>query len=81
MLEGPLTTEPDQLRPSFTVPTITLAGDVNGAPYPDSRTYAKQFSGRYAHRLNEGGLGYNLPQEAPEAFANAIGDVDNFSWM
>jgi pimeloyl-ACP methyl ester carboxylesterase len=64
--------------PVITVPTITLEGDANGAPHPDSRTYAKQFSGAYAHRLIDGGVGHNLPQEAPEAFATAIVDVDRF---
>ena len=62
--------------PVITVPTITLEGDANGAPHPDPAAYAKKFSGRYAHRLIKGGIGHNLPQEAPRAFARAIIDVD-----
>ena len=50
--------------PVITVPTITLEGDANGAPHPDPSAYAKKFSGKYAHRLIEGGIGHNLPQEA-----------------
>jgi pimeloyl-ACP methyl ester carboxylesterase len=61
--------------PLITVPTITLEGDANGAPHPDPIAYAKEFSGRYAHRTITGGIGHNLPQEAPEAFAEAILDV------
>jgi pimeloyl-ACP methyl ester carboxylesterase len=62
--------------PVITVPTITLEGDANGAPHPDPSTYAEKFSGRYSHRTIEGGIGHNLPQEAPEAFAKAVIDVD-----
>jgi pimeloyl-ACP methyl ester carboxylesterase len=62
--------------PDITVPTITLEGDANGAPHPDASAYASKFSGRYAHRVIEGGVGHNLPQEAPQAFAQAIIDVD-----
>jgi pimeloyl-ACP methyl ester carboxylesterase len=62
--------------PAITVPTITLEGDANGAPHPDPRSYAGKFSGKYSHRTIEGGIGHNLPQEAPEAFANAVIDVD-----
>jgi pimeloyl-ACP methyl ester carboxylesterase len=58
--------------PVITVPTITLEGDANGAPHPDPSTYAKKFSGRYSHRLIEGGVGHNLPQEAPKEFADAV---------
>jgi pimeloyl-ACP methyl ester carboxylesterase len=58
--------------PVITVPTITLEGDANGAPHPDPSAYAKKFSGRYSHRLIEGGVGHNLPQEAPKAFADAV---------
>jgi len=58
------------------VPTITLEGDANGAPHPDSSTYAKRFIGPYVHRLVTGGIGHNLPQEAPEAFAKAVIDAD-----
>ncbi|MDM0028853.1 alpha/beta fold hydrolase [Variovorax saccharolyticus] len=60
--------------PAITVPTITLEGDANGAPHPDASTYAKRFSGPYAHRLIKGGIGHNLPQEAPDAFASAVVD-------
>jgi pimeloyl-ACP methyl ester carboxylesterase len=62
--------------PPISVPTITLEGDANGAPHPDPATYALKFSGRYEHRLITGGIGHNLPQEAPQAFANAVADVD-----
>jgi pimeloyl-ACP methyl ester carboxylesterase len=58
--------------PAISVPTITLEGDANGAPHPDASSYARKFSGRYAHRTIEGGIGHNLPQEAPEAFADAV---------
>ena len=61
--------------PVIAVPTITLEGDANGAPHPDPGSYAKKFSGKYAHRLITGGIGHNLPQEAPRAFAEAIVDV------
>ena len=64
--------------PDITVPTITLEGDANGAPHPDASAYAKKFSGSYAHRVIEGGVGHNLPQEAPQAFAQAIVDVDGY---
>jgi len=64
--------------PVITVPTITLEGDANGAPHPDPQSYAKKFSGKYSHRLITGGVGHNLPQEAPQAFAQAIVDVDGF---
>jgi pimeloyl-ACP methyl ester carboxylesterase len=61
--------------PVISVPTITLEGDANGAPHPEPSTYAKKFSGRYEHRTITGGIGHNLPQEAPQAFAEAIADV------
>ncbi len=61
--------------PVIAVPTITLEGDANGAPHPDPSAYAKKFSGTYSHRTIDGGIGHNLPQEAPEAFAAAIMDV------
>jgi pimeloyl-ACP methyl ester carboxylesterase len=64
--------------PVITVPTITLEGDANGAPHVEPSVYAKKFSGRYAHRLITGGIGHNLPQEAPQAFAQAVIDVDAF---
>jgi pimeloyl-ACP methyl ester carboxylesterase len=62
--------------PMIDVPTITLEGDANGAPHPDPNAYAKKFAGKYEHRLITGGIGHDLPQEAPEAFAKAIIDVD-----
>ena len=62
--------------PTIGVPTITMEGDANGAPHPDPANYAKMFSGKYEHRLVTGGIGHNLPQEAPQAFAKAIIDVD-----
>jgi pimeloyl-ACP methyl ester carboxylesterase len=62
--------------PVITVPTITLEGDANGAFHPDPSAYAKKFSGRYSHRTIEGGIGHNLPQEAPEAFAQAVIDAE-----
>ncbi|TIP60030.1 MAG: alpha/beta hydrolase [Mesorhizobium sp.] len=65
-------------RPEIDVPTITLEGDANGAPHPDPDAYAKKFSGKYEHRLITGGIGHDLPQEAPDAFATAIIDVDKF---
>jgi pimeloyl-ACP methyl ester carboxylesterase len=61
--------------PVIKVPTITLEGDANGAPHPEPGAYAKKFSGRYEHRTITGGIGHNLPQEAPQAFAEAIVDV------
>jgi pimeloyl-ACP methyl ester carboxylesterase len=64
--------------PVITVPAITLEGDANGAPHPDPSSYAGKFSGRYSHRTIEGGIGHNLPQEAPEAFADAVIDVDSY---
>jgi len=64
--------------PVVTVPTITLEGDANGAPHPDPASYAKKFSGRYLHRTIKGGIGHNLPQEAPQAFAQAVEDVDAY---
>jgi pimeloyl-ACP methyl ester carboxylesterase len=64
--------------PNITVPTITLEGDANGAPHPEPAAYAKKFSGKYAHRTINGGVGHNLPQEAPQAFAQAVMDVARF---
>jgi pimeloyl-ACP methyl ester carboxylesterase len=61
--------------PEITVPTITMEGDANGAPHADPSAYAKKFSGKYEHRLITGGIGHNLPQEAPQAFAQAVVDV------
>jgi pimeloyl-ACP methyl ester carboxylesterase len=62
--------------PDITVPAITLEGDANGAPHPEPSAYAKKFTGRYWHRTIEGGIGHNLPQEAPEAFTQAVIEVD-----
>ena len=64
--------------PAIAVPTISLEGDANGAPHPNPDAYASKFSGKYAHRTIPGGVGHNLPQEAPQAFAQAIVDVDSF---
>ena len=65
--------------PVITVPTITLEGDANGAPhFPDDTPYRKKFPGKYAYRVIKGGIGHNLPQEAPQAFAKAVIDVDHF---
>jgi pimeloyl-ACP methyl ester carboxylesterase len=65
--------------PLISVPTITLEGDANGAPHPEPGSYASKFSGKYEFRLIKGGIGHNLPQEAPQAFARAIIDVDGFA--
>jgi pimeloyl-ACP methyl ester carboxylesterase len=64
--------------PVITVPTITLEGDANGAPHPEPGAYRAKFSGKYAHRTISGGVGHNLPQEAPQAFAQAVVDVDGY---
>jgi pimeloyl-ACP methyl ester carboxylesterase len=64
--------------PVITVPTITLEGDANGAPHLDASAYARKFSGKYSHRIINGGIGHNLPQEAPQAFAQAVVDVDSY---
>lgn len=64
--------------PVITVPTITLEGDANGAPHPDPSAYARKFAGKYEHRTITGGIGHNLPQEAPQAFAQAVVDVDHY---
>ena len=64
--------------PVINVPTITLEGDANGAPHPDPAAYAKYFSGKYRHRLITGGIGHNLPQEAPRAFAQAVVEADGY---
>lgn len=63
------------LAPTIGVPTITMEGDANGAPHPEPVVYAKKFTGKYEHRHITGGIGHNLPQEAPSAFAQAILDV------
>ena len=64
--------------PVIAVPTITMEGDANGAPHLDPSAYAKKFSGKYEHRTLTGGIGHNLPQEAPQAFAEAVIDVAKF---
>lgn len=63
--------------PTIAAPTITLEGDANGAPHPPASAYAAKFTGRYAHRVIAGGIGHNLPQEAPQAFADAVVDADH----
>lgn len=65
--------------PVITVPAITLEGDANGAPHPDPSSYANKFSGKYSNRIINGGVGHNLPQEAPQAFADAVIEVDGYS--
>jgi pimeloyl-ACP methyl ester carboxylesterase len=65
--------------PTIGVPTITMEGDANGAPHPEPAQYAAKFTGKYEHRTINGGIGHNLPQEAPQAFAQAIIDVDKRS--
>lgn len=64
--------------PAISVPTITMEGDAHGAPHPDASSYAKKFSGKYSHRTIGGGIGHNVPQEAPKAFAEAIVEVDGY---
>jgi pimeloyl-ACP methyl ester carboxylesterase len=66
------------MGPTISVPTITMEGDANGAPHPEPSAYAKKFTGKYAHRNVGGGVGHNLPQEAPKAFADAVIDVARF---
>jgi pimeloyl-ACP methyl ester carboxylesterase len=65
--------------PVITVPTITMEGDANGAPHPDPSSYANKFSGKYSNQVIKGGVGHNLPQEAPKAFADAIVAVDGYT--
>ena len=62
-------------HPTIGVPTITLEGDANGALYPTLASYSKYFTGRYEHRELSGGIGHNIPQEDPQAFAQAVIDV------
>ena len=64
--------------PVINAPTITLEGDANGAPHPDPTAYRKKFGGKYSHRNIDDGIGHNLPQEAPRAFAQAVIDVDKY---
>jgi pimeloyl-ACP methyl ester carboxylesterase len=61
--------------PTIGVPTITMEGDANGAPHPPPEAYRAKFTGKYEHRTITGGIGHNLPQEAPREFAQAIIDV------
>ncbi|WP_397452816.1 alpha/beta fold hydrolase [Pseudomonas sp. NA-150] len=63
--------------PSISVPTITMEGDANGAPHPPAEAYAKRYTGKYEYRLINGGIGHNLPQEAPQDFAKAVIDADH----
>ena len=65
--------------PAIAVPTITLEGDANGAPHPEATAYAAKFTGKYMHHTISGGVGHNLPQEAPEPFVQAVMEVDGFS--
>jgi pimeloyl-ACP methyl ester carboxylesterase len=64
--------------PVIAVPTITLQGDADGAPHPDATSYRQKFAGKYKHRIITGGVGHNLPQEAPQAFAAAVVEVDGY---
>ena len=64
--------------PVIAVPTITLEGDANGVSHPEPEAYAKKFVGKYAHRTITGGIGHNLPQEAPKAFADAVIEVASY---
>ncbi len=63
------------MAPVIGAPTITMEGDDNGAPHLEPSAYTGKFSGRYEHRLIKGGIGHNLPQEAPQDFAQAVIDV------
>jgi pimeloyl-ACP methyl ester carboxylesterase len=65
--------------PVIAVPAVTLEGDANGAPHPDASVYAVKFTGKYAHHTITGGIGHNLPQEAPQAFADAIIEADGYA--
>jgi pimeloyl-ACP methyl ester carboxylesterase len=65
--------------PAIAGPAITLEGDANGAPHPDASAYAGKFTGPYEHRVIDGGIGHNLPQEAPQAFAQAVVDADGLA--
>jgi pimeloyl-ACP methyl ester carboxylesterase len=65
--------------PVITVPTITMEGDANGAAHPDAASYRNKFTGKYAHKALTGGIGHNLPQEAPQAFADAIIEAGGYT--
>lgn len=56
--------------PAVSVPTVTIASDFDG-PAIDGAPYRKKFTGKYAHRILKG-IGHNVPQEAPRAFADAV---------
>src|SRR5690349_1986266 len=79
LAEGEAKYDDDERRlaqaPVIGVPTISMEGDANGAPHPEPSAYAKMFSGKYSHRNINGGIGHNLPQEAPQAFAEAVRDA------
>jgi pimeloyl-ACP methyl ester carboxylesterase len=66
------------MSPVITVPTITLEGDANGAPHPEPAVYREKFAGKYEHRTITGGIGHNLPHEAPQAFAQAVIDLASY---
>jgi pimeloyl-ACP methyl ester carboxylesterase len=66
------------MSPVITVPTITLEGDANGAPHPEPASYQPKFAGKYEHRTITGGIGHNLPQEAPQAFTQAVIDTASY---
>jgi pimeloyl-ACP methyl ester carboxylesterase len=65
--------------PIITVPAITMEGDANGAPHPEPASYANKFTGKYSNKIITGGIGHNLPQEAPQAFADAVIEVDGYN--
>ena len=65
--------------PNINVPTVTLEGDANGAPHPSPESYRSKFTGKYAHHTIKGGIGHNLPEEAPQAFADAIMEAASFA--
>ena len=64
--------------PAIALPAITMEGDANGAAHLEPAAYRQRFSGKYEHRTLTGGVGHNLPQEAPQSFAQAVIDVDKF---
>ena len=82
LAEGEARYEPIERRlataPVIQVPTITLEGDANGAPHPEPSAYRGKFTGRYAHRTITGGIGHNLPQEAPKEFSDAVAEVASY---
>jgi hypothetical protein len=68
----------EYVGPKIAVPTITMEGDANGALHAPAEAYRGKFTGKYEYRLITGGIGHNLPQEAPQAFAKGVIDVDAF---